>query len=289
MFGLWDKLTEWIKELLLGIIEGNLENMFTDVNEKVGTIAEQVGQTPQGWNGDIFNMIRSLSENVIVPIAGLVITFVLCYELITMITDRNNLHDVDTWMFFKWVFKAFIAVTIISNTWNIVMATFDVAQHMVSNASGVISSEAHIDIASSIESMMEGIQEMEVSALIGIVLETTIVKLILDGLSILITVILYGRMIEIYLVSSVAPIPMATLANKEWGQTGTNYFKSLFALAIQAFFIMVCVGIYAVLVKTITISDNIHASIFMVLTYTVLLCFSLFKTGSMAKSVLNTH
>ncbi|MGO3752038.1 MAG: VirB6/TrbL-like conjugal transfer protein, CD1112 family [Peptoniphilaceae bacterium] len=289
MFGLWDKLTEWINEILLGIIQSNLESMFTDVNEKVGTIAEQVGTTPQGWNGEVFNMIRSLSENVIVPIAGLVITFVLCYELITMITDRNNLHDIDTWMFFKWIFKAFIAVTIVSNTWNIVMATFDVAQNMVTNASGVISTEANIDIASNIESMMEGIEEMDISLLIGLVLETTLVRFTMQALSILITIILYGRMIEIYLVSSVAPIPMATLANKEWGHTGTNYFKSLFALAIQAFFIMVCVGIYAVLVKTITISDNIHASIFMILTYTVLLCFSLFKTGTLAKSVLNTH
>lgn len=279
MFGLWENLTEWIKELLLGVIQNNLENMFADVNEKVGTIATEVGTTPQGWNSDVFNMVQSLSENVIVPIAGLVITFVLCYELITMITDRNNLHDIDTWIFFKWIFKAFIAVTIVSNTWNIVMATFDVAQHMVNQASGVISSEASIDISSNIESMMLGIEEMEISALLGLMLETTIARFAMNAISILITVILYGRMIEIYLVSSVAPIPMATLANKEWGQTGTNYFKGLFALAIQAFFIMVCVGIYAVLVRTLTVTDNIHASILMILTYTVLLCFSLFKTG----------
>lgn len=289
MFGLWENLTEWIKELLLGIIQNNLENMFADVNEKVGTIATEVGTTPQGWNSDVFNMVQSLSENVIVPIAGLVITFVLCYELITMITDRNNLNDIDTWIFFKWIFKAFIAVTIVSNTWNIVMATFDVAQHMVNQASGVISSEASIDISSNIESMMLGIEEMEISALLGLMLETTIARFAMNAISILITVILYGRMIEIYLVSSVAPIPMATLANKEWGQTGTNYFKGLFALAIQAFFIMICVGIYAVLVRTLTVTDNIHASILMILTYTVLLCFSLFKTGSLARSVLNTH
>ncbi len=289
MFGLWENLTEWIKELLLGVIQNNLENMFADVNEKVGTIATEVGTTPQGWNSDVFNMVQSLSENVIVPIAGLVITFVVCYELMTMITDRNNLHDLDTWIFFKWIFKAFIAVTIVSNTWNIVMATFDVAQHMVNQASGVISSEASIDISSNIESMMLGIEEMEISALLGLMLETTIARFAMNAISILITVILYGRMIEIYLVSSVAPIPMATLANKEWGQTGTNYFKGLFALAIQAFFIMVCVGIYAVLVRTLTVTDNIHASILMILTYTVLLCFSLFKTGSLARSVLNTH
>ncbi|NMA50070.1 MAG: hypothetical protein GX947_09980, partial [Tissierellia bacterium] len=205
MFGLWENLTEWIKELLLGVIQNNLENMFADVNEKVGTIATEVGTTPQGWNSDVFNMVQSLSENVIVPIAGLVITFVLCYELITMITDRNNLHDLDTWIFFKWIFKAFIAIMIVSNTWDIVMATFDVAQHMVNQASGVISSEASIDISSNIESMMLGIEEMEIAALLGLMLETTIARFAMNAISILITVILYGRMIEIYLVSSVAP------------------------------------------------------------------------------------
>ena len=213
MFGLWDKLTEWIKELLLGMIENNLNNMFTDVNEKVGMIASEVGKSPQSWDGDIFSMIESLSESVIVPIAGLVITFVLCYELISMLIDRNNLHDVDTWMFFKWVFKAYIAVVIVTNTWNIVMATFDVAQNMVNQASGVISTEASIDIASSIESMMAGLEEKEIAELFLISMETLIVTFTMDALSILITVILYGRMIEIYLVSSVAAIPMATLAN----------------------------------------------------------------------------
>lgn len=289
MEGLFDKLTDWIKELLIGMIEGNLTNMFSDVNEKVGTIATEVGRTPQSWNSDVFSMIKNLSETVIISIAGLVITFVLCYELISMLIDRNNLHDIDTWMFFKWVFKAFVAITIVTNTFNIVMATFDVGQHMVSNAAGVISSDTNIDIASSIVSMVEGLEELGIAELIAISLETTIVRFCMDALSIVITVILYGRMIEIYLVSSMAAIPMATMANKEWGQIGNNYFRSLFALAIQGFFIMVCVGIYSVLVKTITVTDNIHASIAMILTYTVLLCFSLFKTGSISKSILNAH
>lgn len=268
MEGLFDKLTDWIKELLIGMIEGNLTNMFSDVNEKVGTIATEVGRTPQSWNSDVFSMIKNLSETVIIPIAGLVITFVLCYELISMLIDRNNLHDIDTWMFFKWVFKAFVAITIVTNTFDIVMATFDVGQHMVSNAAGVISSDTNIDITSSIVSMVEGLKELGIAELIAISLETTIVRFCMDALSIVITVILYGRMIEIYLVSSMAAIPMATMANKEWGQIGNNYFRSLFALAIQGFFIMVCVGIYSVLVKTITVTDNIHASIAMILTYT---------------------
>lgn len=232
MEGLFDKLTDWIKELLIGMIEGNLTNMFSDVNEKVGTIATEVGRTPQSWNSDVFSMIKNLSETVIIPIAGLVITFVLCYELISILIDRNNLHDIDTWMFFKWVFKAFVAITIVTNTFDIVMATFDVGQHMVSNAAGVISSDTNIDITSSIVSMVEGLEELGIAELIAISLETTIVRFCMDALSIVITVILYGRMIEIYLVSSMAAIPLATMANKEWGQVGNNYFRGLFALAI---------------------------------------------------------
>lgn len=289
MNGIFEKLTEYIKEILLGMIESNLTDMFTDVNEKVGTIAIEVGQTPQGWNNNIFNLIRSLSETVIIPIAGIVITFVLCYELISMIIDRNNLHDIDTWIFFKWIFKSMIAIYLVTHTFDIIMAIFDVAQNIVSSASAVISTEANIDISSSVSGMILALEDKGLAELIGISLETTLVKFIMDGLSVLITVILYGRMIEIYLVSSVGSVPLATMANREWGQVGNNYLRGLIALGFQGFFIMVCVGIYAVLVRTITITDNIHASIFMILSYSILLAFSLFKTGSVAKSVLNAH
>ncbi len=289
MNGIFEKLTEYIQEILLGVIEGNLINMFTDVNEKVGTIAMEVGKTPKGWNNSIFGMIRSLSDTVIIPIAGIVITFVLCYELISMIIDKNNLHDIDTWIFFKWIFKSMIAIYLVTHTFDIIMAIFDVAQNMVSSASGVIDVEANIDITTSVASMIAELEEKGLAELIGISLETTVVKFIMDGLSILITVILYGRMIEIYLVSSVGPVPLATMTNREWGQVGNNYLKGILALGFQGFFIMVCVGIYAVLVKTITVTDNIHTSIFMILSYTILLAFSLFKTGSLAKSVLNAH
>lgn len=289
MNGIFEKLTEYIKEILLGMIESNLTDMFTDVNEKVGTIAIEVGQTPQGWNNSIFNLIRSLSETVIIPIAGIVITFVLCYELISMIIDRNNLHDIETWIFFKWIFKSMIAIYLVTHTFDIIMAIFDVAQNIVSSASAVISTEANIDISLSVSGMILALEDKGLAELIGISLETTLVKFIMDGLSVLITVILYGRMIEIYLVSSVGPVPLATMANREWGQVGNNYLRGLIALGFQGFFIMVCVGIYAVLVRTITITDNIHASIFMILSYSILLAFSLFKTGSVAKSVLNAH
>ena len=270
-------------------IESNLTNMFADVNEKVGTIASEVGQTPSGWNGSIYSMIRGLSENVIVPIAGIIITFVLCYELITMITEKNNLHDMETWMFFKWFFKAAVAIYLVTNTFDIVMAVFDIGQNVVSGAAGVINGSTSIDIPSTLEQMRTGMESMGVGELLGLSIETLIISLCLKIMSILITVILYGRMIEIYCTVSVAPIPIATMSNREWGGIGTNYLKGLFALAFQGFLIMVCVGIYAVLINNMIIASDIHSALFSVAAYTVILCFSLMKTGSLAKSIFHAH
>ena len=289
MGGILDKISDAIKEFLMGLIESNLTNMFTDVNDKVGTIAAEVGQTPSGWNGSIYTMVKGLSDNVIVPIAGIIITFVLCYELITMITEKNNMHEMDTWMFFKWFFKAAVAIYLLTNTFNIVMAVFDIGQHVVGGAAGVIGSNTSIDIVSTLDAMRTGMEAMEIGELLGLAIETLLVSLCLKIMSILITVILYGRMIEIYLTVSVAPIPFATMTNREWGNIGTNYFRSLFALAFQGFLIMVCVGIYAVLVNNMIIANNIHSALFSVAAYTVILCFSLFKTGSLSKSIFNAH
>ncbi len=289
MFDLFDKIEEAIRELLTNFITTNLTTMFTDVNEKTGTIASQVGQTPQGWNASIFSMIKSLSDTVIVPIAGLIITFVLCYELITMITDRNNLHDVDTWMFFKWFFKAFIAVYLVTNTFDIVMAVFDVGQHLVSAAAGVIGSETAIDITTTIEEFNTQMESMELGELLALTLETGLISLCMKIVSVLITVVLYGRMIEIYLYTSVSPVPFATLTNREWGQIGNNYARGLIALGFQGFFIMVIVGIYCVLVASMTVADNIHSALFSIAAYTVILCFALFKTGSISKSIFKAH
>jgi len=217
--------------MLIGWIESNLTNMFTDVNEKVGTIAAEVGQTPSGWNGGVYQMIRGLSENVIVPIAGIIITFVLCYELISMITEKNNLHDMDTWMFFKWFFKAAVAIYLVTHTFDIVMAVFDIGQNVVSGAAGVIHGNTSIDIDSTIAQMRTGMENMGVGELLGLSIETLLISLCLKIMAILITVILYGRMIEIYCTVSIAPIPIATMSNREWGSIGTNYLKGLFALA----------------------------------------------------------
>jgi len=287
MQSILDAINEWIKEILIGAINGNLSTMFGDVNEKVGTIAAEVGQTPQGWNAGIFSMIQGLSENVIVPIAGLVITYVLCVELISMVTEKNNMHDIDTFMFFKWFFKAWVAVYLVTHTFTITMAVFDMAQHV--GAGGVTGGNRNTAVAAALSSMQAGLDAMEIPELLLLVMETSLVSLCMKIMSVLITVILYGRMIEIYLYCSVSPIPFATMTNREWGQIGNNYLKALFALGFQGFLIMICVGIYAVLVGSMIVADNLHSAIFSLAAYTVILCFSLFKTGALAKSIFNAH
>ncbi len=282
---IWDA----IKDLLKEIINSNLENMFTDVNNNVSTIAAQVGTTPQGWNSSIFNMIRNLSDTVVLPIAGLILTFVLCYELITMVTEKNNMHDVDTFMFFKYIFKCGIAVYLVSHTFDITMAIFDVAQTIINSASGAISHDTHIDISSALTNLGATMDGMGIGDLMLLVLETALVSMAMNIVGIIITVILYGRMIEIYITTSVAPIPFATMTNREWGSIGNNYLKSLFALGFQGFFMMVCVGIYAVLIRSFTISDDLHTTLFTIAAYTVILCFSLFKTSTLSKSIFQAH
>ena len=289
MGGIIDKITEFIKELLQGWVLTNFETMFTDVNEKTGQIAAQVGQTPQGWNAGIFNLIQNISQTVIVPIAGLIITFVLCYELITMVTQKNNFHEFETYNIFLWIFKAYVAIYLVTNTFNITMAVFDVGQHVVNNAAGVISGSTAVDASEAITRIVDALEDMEIGELFLLSMETLLISITMRILSIIILVILYGRMIEIYLYTSIAPIPFATMTNKEWGNIGNNYLKGLFALAFQGFFMMVCVGIYAVLVSAMTISDDLHAAMFSVAAYTVILAFSLFKTGSLSKSIFNAH
>ena len=286
---LFEEIEKWMRQLLSGMVTSNLTNMFTDVNQKTGEIASQVGQTPQGWNGSIFSMIRSLSNSVIIPIAGMIITFILCYELISMITSANNMHDVDTFMFFKYFFKMWVAVWIVSHTFDMVMAIFDVGQHVVNSAAGVIGGSTAIDISTLVGQMSTTMQTMEMGELVLLALETLLVSFGMKVMSVIITVVLYGRMIEIYLYSSVAAIPFATMSNREWGQIGNNYLRGLLALAFQGFFMMVCVAIYAVLISTMQISDNMHSALFGIAAYTVMLCFALLKTGSLSKSVFNAH
>ena len=285
-----DRIAEFIKEMLQGWVLANLTGMFTDVNTKVGEIAGEVSKTPSVWYPSIFNMIKNLSDNVVVPIAGIIITYVLCYELISMVIDKNNMHDFDTSLFFRYLFKACIAVMLLSKTSDIVMAIFDVGGHMVNQAAATITGTTSIDVETTLKTMFNSqLATMEIGELIGLGIETMLCSFCMKIMSVLITVILFGRMIEIYLYVSVAPVPFATLTNREWGSIGSNYIKGCVALAFQGFFIMVCVGIYSALVASITVASNLHSALWQVMAYTVVLCFSLFKTGSLAKSIMNSH
>ena len=286
---LWDKVTEWLKELLIGSIMSNLTGLFDNVNRQVAGIADNVGATPQAWNGGVFGMIRNLSDNVILPIAGVILALVATLELIQMIVDRNNMHDMDTFMLAKWVFKTACAVVIVTNTWNIVMAVFDVAQSVGSRASGLVIADTDIRIDSVIVGLEAKLAEMELGALFGLWVQSMFVGFTMWALAICIFIITYGRMIEIYLVTSVAPIPMATMANREWGQMGQNYLRSLFALGFQAFLIIICVAIYAILVRGIAVETDVSTAIWTCMGYTVLLCFTLFKTSSLARSIFHAH
>ena len=283
-----EAIEEWLRGLLVSGIMSNLNNTFNSVNTQVGAIATEVGTTPASFSPAVFNMIKNLSENVIMPIAGILLTFIACYELIQLVISHNNLANFETWIFWKWIFKTFVAVTLITNTMNITMAVFDVAQHVISNAGGIISGSTAID-ASTLASMESTLEAMEVPELLSIFLQSFIVQFLIYLLSALIFVIVYARMIEIYLMVSLAPIPFATFGNREQSMIGQNYLRSLFALGFQGFLIMVCVGIYAVLIQSVAFTTDIIGSLWGVMGYTVLLAFTLFKTGAVAKSVLHAH
>lgn len=274
---LLEALTNWLKEMLVGGIMSNLSGMFDSVNQQVADISVQVGQTPQGWNGSIFNMIENLSNSIMVPIAGVILAIVMTVDLIQMIADKNNLHDVDTWMIFKWMFKSAAAILIVTNTWNIVMGVFDMAQSVVAQAAGIINSDASIDISSVMTDLEPRLMEMDLGPLFGLWFQSLFIGITMWALYICIFIVIYGRMIEIYLVTSVAPVPMAAMMGKEWGGMGQNYLRSLLALGFQAFLIIVCVAIYAVLVQNIALEDDIIMAIWSCVGYTVLLCFTLFK------------
>lgn len=288
MQSILEQITDWLKSMIISGIMGNLSGMFDSVNQQVGQIAGDVGTTPANFSPAVFSMIRNISESVILPIAGMVLTFIACYELIQMLIEHNNLANFETWTFFKWVFKTFLAVTLISNTFNITMAVFDVAQQVISRSGGLISGSTSVSDAT-LTAMQATLEGMDLGPLLGLYLQTFVVQVTMLALSAIIFVIVYGRMVEIYLMVSLAPIPFATFGNHEQSHTGQNYLRSLFALGFQGFLIMICVGIYAVLIQNLSFTDNIISSIWGVLGYTVLLAFTLFKTGSLAKSVFAAH
>lgn len=288
MQSILEQITDWLKSMIISGIMGNLSGMFDSVNQQVGQIAGDVGTTPANFSPAVFSMIRNISESVILLIAGMVLTFIACYELIQMLIEHNNLANFETWTFFKWVFKTFLAVTLISNTFNITMAVFDVAQQVISRSGDLISGSTSVSDAT-LTAMQATLEGMDLGPLLGLYLQTFVVQVTMLALSAIIFVIVYGRMVEIYLMVSLAPIPFATFGNHEQSHTGQNYLRSLFALGFQGFLIMICVGIYAVLIQNLSFSDNIISSIWGVMGYTVLLAFTLFKTGSLAKSVFAAH
>ena len=282
-----DAIPEWIRQMLTDGIIANFTGMFDEVNTKVGEIAAQVGQTPQGLNADVFNLIRTLSETVIIPIAGIILTFVLCYELISMIIDKNNMHDFQTYEIWKWIFKTFVAVFILTHTFDIVMGIFELARHVVDASAGVIGGS--LDMTLALDQLEAQLMAMSVGELLGLYIESAILSLAMKAISLCVFIIIYGRMLEIYMTCSIAPIPFSTMVNREWGHIGNSYLKSLFALAFQGFLIMVCVAIYAILLQTITASANVHLAILNCVGMTLLLCLTLFKSASLSKSIFGAH
>ncbi len=287
MTSIKDAITEWLQGLLIDGITSNFTKMFDSVNAEVGNISAQVGQTPQGWNPGVFSMIQTLSETVVIPIAGMILTFILCYELIHMVIDRNNMNDFDTFILYKWIFKTFVAVYILTHTFDIVMGVFALAQHVVNESAGVIGGSLDMNLA--LTDLAAQLDAMGTGELIGLYIESSVLRLAMQAISLCVFIIIYGRMIEIYLTVSIAPIPFSTMINREWSGIGNGYLKSLFALAFQGFLIMVCVAIYAALLQTITAAASVHLAIWGCAGYTLLLCFTLFKTGSLSKAIFNSH
>lgn len=289
MLNILDQIGQWIKDFLIECITGNLTGLFDQVNDAVGDVALDVAKSPQEWNGAIFAMIRSLSDSVIVPIAGIIITFVLSYELISMIVEKNNMHDFDTFNIFKWIFKVFVATYLVTHTFDITMAIFDLSQHVVQQSTGVIAGNTSINFEAALGDLTSQLEAMGNGELFGLLVETVLIKITTPILSLCVMLVLVGRMVEIYIYCSVGAIPFSTMTNREWGQMGNNYLRGLVALGLQGFFIMVCLAIYSALVSSIGSAENIHIAIWSCAGYTLLLCFSLFKTGAISKSIFNAH
>ena len=289
MLNILDIITDWIKDILRDCIMGNLDGMFDQINSEVGEVAANVGTTPAAWDAGGFSMIRNLSDNVVVPIAGMIIAFVLCYELISIIMEKNNFHDFETFAIYKWILKAFIAVYLVTHTFDITMAIFEMGQNVVQQSAGIITGNTSLDFAMIIGDVSAQLEAMELGELFGLLVETMLLKITMPILSFCVMIVLVGRMIEIYIYCSIGAIPFSTMTNREWGQMGNNYLRGLVALGLQGFFIMICVAIYAVLIGQITSGSSIHVAIWQCAGYTVLLCFSLFKTGAVSKSIFNAH
>ncbi|MBQ9304972.1 VirB6/TrbL-like conjugal transfer protein, CD1112 family [Butyrivibrio sp.] len=284
----FQQIEEWLKNMMVPAVMDKISTIFNSINSEVGNIASEVGTTPNDFSPGIFNMIRNISDTVIMPVAGIILTFIACYELIQLVISYNNLANFETWFIWKWIFKTAIAVELITHTFDFTMAVFDVAQHIIVNAGGVIQGDTSVS-ADALAQMQSTVEAMSIFGIFGLYLQINIVDILMWILSKLVFVIIYCRMIEIYMYVSLAPIPFATFGNKEQSMIGQNYMRSLFALGFQGFLIMICVGIYAMLVQGLAFSSDIIASIWGMVGYTLLLAFSIFKTGGIARSILQAH
>ena len=282
-------ISEWAKGVLIGGIADNMSASFRLTANALHNYGNGALLTLNEDGLGISGIIQTLSQNVILPIAGIILTFVMCYELIQIIIQKNNMQDIDTWIFFKWIFKTFIAVLLVTNTWQLVSAVFQLGNRLVADASGVISTTVGLDTASAIEGFVDGLQDKNIGELLGLYISSGFVFLTINILVVCVFLVMYARIIEIYLVTSLAPIPFATFTNHDWSHVGQNYLKSIIALAFQGFLIMVCMGIYAVLLNNISFTDDLAASMWVCVGYTALLVYALFKTGSVSKSIFSAH
>lgn len=285
MLGLFDDLEEFFKEVLLDMVKSNLSDMFTSINDSVISVSGELSQTPSSWNTAVFDFVKNINDNVAVPIAGLILTAIMCLELINVVMQKNNMQEFDTFEIFKYVIKMWIAVYFVTHAFEIALAAFDVAQSLIEKTANITNISATVN-DDQIATMMDELSDKNIGELIGVVIETSLIKLSIQIISIMITIIAYGRMLEIYIYCSVSSIPLSTMGNKEWSDIGKNYLKSLFALGLQGLLLVICLGIYAILISTVNIT-NIHESMFILLGYTILLAFMMTRSGSIAKNILH--
>jgi len=263
--------------------------MFDNTNEIIGDSAITLSQTPLSFNPAVFDMIRNLSEIILLPIGGMVLTYVLTYELIQMITEKNNMADFDTFNLYKWVFKTWIAVFIMANMFDIIMAIFDLASSAINAAAGMVIGNLDLGSPAMMAQLEILLEDAGLGELLGLFFQSFLVGFIMNIISVIIFIVVVGRMMEIYITISLAPIPLATLVNREWSSMGNNYLKALFAVAFQGFLMMVCLAIYAVLIASVVTANSVNGALFQMLGYTALVCFMLLKTGGISKSIFNAH
>lgn len=285
---IFEQMTSWIKGWIVDALMVLLEGMFDNINNRVGQVASDVATSPANFTPGVFNLMREVSNNAVMPIAGMILTFIACYELIQLVIAHNNLANFETWIFFKWIFKTFVAVMLITNCFDITMAIFDVAGHVITSSGAIIQNSTAVD-GSGLAQLRTTLEGMSIGGLLPLFGEIFLLSIGIKIMSMMIFLVIYGRMIEIYLMLSLAPLPFSTFGNREQSQIGQNYVKSLVALGFQGFLIVICVAIYAVLIQNVTISSDIRGSLWGILGYNILLVFALFKTGTLSKRIFSAQ